>query len=58
MILPNNSPAAPEVITKTKTLLNPTHLKMKNKLRFNIRTENQYPNSTKYKMVEVSKQNH
>ena len=31
---------------------------MKNKLRFNIRTENQYPNRTKYKMVEISEENH
>ena len=58
MIFPNSSPAAPEVITKTKTLLNPTHLKMRKKIRFNIRTEDQYADSTEDEMVEVSEQNH
>lgn len=57
-MFPNSSPAAPEVITRTKTLLNPTHLKMRKKLRFNIRTEDQYADSTKDEMVEVSEQNH
>lgn len=34
--LPNNSPAAPEVTARTNTLLNPTHLKITQKIRFNI----------------------
>lgn len=31
---------------------------MRKKLRFNIRTEDQYADSTKDEMVEVSEQNH